>query len=67
MRVPESVIITLDHEVNFLEEMIMYTVFANRSARLRRRFTVVLEILIVLSIAPALAFGVWSIDSLPVA
>ncbi len=40
---------------------------AKRSARLTRRFTLVLEIMIVLSVAPALAFGVWTFDSLLVA
>ncbi len=45
----------------------MYGVFANRSARLRRRFAVILEILLVLSLAPPLAFSVWSLNSLPVA
>ena len=40
---------------------------ANRSDRFSRRFVRVLEILIVLSVAPALAYGVWSLKNLPVA
>jgi hypothetical protein len=47
--------------------MIMYRVLANRSIRFNRRFTVVLEILLVLSVTPVLAFSVWSFNSLPVA
>ena len=46
----------------------MSKVIANRSdRRSRRRFTWILEIVIVLSVAPVLAFGVWSFDTLPVA
>ena len=45
----------------------MYRVFAKRSARINRRFIVVLEILLVVSVAPALAFGVWTFDGLIIA
>ncbi len=46
----------------------MNRVIANRSDRpSSRRFTWILEIVIVLSVAPVLALGVWSFDALPIA